>query len=207
MRVIGTISKLKRSAKGKLSQRVLDAFKVYLETGGVVKLQESPFEIVYPTRQRLDYLIDENGRKMAYLDSETGKWQKHIGEVSATRQGFGRFFDPVYLRHVINSAVDPSYREAVRVVNPPVHLIGDARYRRMMRMFVSSSDYRDRLKEARTSMLGRKRDSVTETAEKIVAFKKKTMNARVSRIRGERAIFEKRAQSLSVIRDYLSKRA
>ncbi|MBI4214503.1 hypothetical protein HY546_00765 [archaeon] len=205
MKVIGTISKLKKTARGKLPQRVLDAFEIYLAAGGIAKVQESPFTILYPTPLRLSYLIKENDSKRNYLGGEARKWNKHIDETSSTRSGVKRFFDPVYLRHVVNSALSGEYREAVRVVKPPVQLIGDSRYRRMMRMFVASADYRERLKEARTSPLGRRRDSLSESAEKLMAFKKKTMGARVSRIRGELAIFEKRAQALQVIRDFLAK--
>lgn len=205
VKVIGTISRLKRASRGRIPARVLEAFDAYLAIGGVVKVQDEPFSIVYPNRQRLDYLVRENDNKIAYLDGQTTRWRSHLDEASATRQGFARFLDPVYIRHAINSAFSGEYREAVRIVNPPVHLMGDASYRRMMRMFVSSADYRERLKEARTSPLGKKSGSITDFAEKTLTFKKKTMGARVTRIKGERAIFEKRAQSLSVIRDYLAR--
>ncbi len=205
MIVIGSKREYERVFKNaSLDQETLDAIEAYVSNGGVIKLESvNPLKIVYPSKARLKQQLEEARNRKKKLDSE-------IRSLSRKKEGNAAkkvkvLLDPVYWKHRIKLVSDSEYRKAYETVEMPIEAASDAKHRRMVEMFVNNPEYRERLVEARTSLIGRSRGSIRETVEKNSRFRNDVIVTRISKLKKERAQAEQQEKVLSRLLHFSSR--
>lgn len=181
-----------------------EAIRNYRELGGILRFDESDKEnhrIIYPNKERIGHQLVEAKRKRRYLDLEVRQLRRkytllaYDNVISAPL----RIVDPLYWEHLIRKGVDKDYRRITDVVEPPISKMHSARWRKMVKMFVKNKDYRDRLLEAKTSIIGKNRMTVSKTIERNTESTKKLLRSRIEKLEKERDNFLNKARVLQAL--------
>ncbi|MBN3037340.1 MAG: hypothetical protein JW834_02750 [Candidatus Diapherotrites archaeon] len=147
----------------------------YLEIGGIIKVGEVKGAwptLVYPTASRLEKQLEEAERKLAGVEKQLHAWKRRHKRLKTNTVSdvVQRAVDPLFWEHKIRLVADPTYRETYDLVRPPMHLMNRADWRKKLKYFVQSKEYRIRLHEARTSKIGRRREKMDTEVEKRMEF-------------------------------------
>ena len=205
MRIIGTFLDYKKHVPKEwreANSHFDNAIETYLDMGGVLKVDDGLIpKLVYPSRARLNYQLDDTKRKKGYVDTQIRNLERKKRSYLANNffTSVSRFVDPLYWEHTYRLNTDKDYKKSVNIVQPPVDLLRDVKWRKTVKMFVKSPDYRERLKEARTSIIGKKRRSINETAHHSLDENRKTIDNRLNGLREDREKFYKRINSLTTL--------
>lgn len=205
MHLIGTFSDYKKHIPQEWREsnsHFDEAVETYLDMGGILKVENgiSPM-LVYPGKGRLQSQKADMKRRKNYFDVQIRNLErrKQIYTASDFFSSLSRFGDPLYWEHIARFNMDQGYKETTLLVDPPVNRMRDARWRKMMRMYVKNQEYRERLKEARTSIIGKKRESTNETAHRSREGNRKTIDNRLNGLKEDRDRFHKRIRALNIL--------
>jgi len=203
MRVLGTYKDFKKFIKkSQINPEINKAIKIYLNSGGVLKVENGlPLTIVYPNKNRLKELLKKIEGKERYLDSEINGCKKELRKMTADGiyTQITKVIRPIYWQHLIQLGIDGKYRKDFDVVNLPMEMIHIPRYKKIVEMFITNPEYRERLLEARTSELGKLRESIKESAYKADNFKKNTVKHRIKKLENEKGGYRKRKGAIQTL--------
>jgi len=190
MRVLGNYKSFKKFiGKSELKPELSRAIKIYLNTGGVLKVEKKkPLKIIYPNKNRLKNLLIKTEKKESYLATQISYCKKEMNKMTADGviTQVTKVINPTYWQHLIQLGIDNKYRKDFDVVNLPMEMMHVPRYKKIIEMFITNPEYRERLIEARTSTLGKLRKSIKETAHKAEGFKKDTVTFRMKKLEKEK---------------------
>ena len=207
MPVLDRFSDFIKSADKPAQKSTEDVLKDYLSTGGLLKVDRSnprKPRILYPDRRRLTAQLDDLQKRRKNLEAKISHWEEAQRRKAETlSKKVSLVLDPLYWEHILRSGIDAGYREAVRVVDPPVKMMREAKWRKPMEMFVRSADYRERLKEARTSLLGESRGTMREDAEKSDGFEEEVIGNRLEKLRKELENYVKKESVLAGLLEFV----
>lgn len=183
------------------------AIDVYLAMGGVTKFEKTDAfpRLVYPTPQRLDTQIHEAERKIKGLDKQIDAWHKrhkHLKTNKATDVA-KRAADPLYWEHRAKLVADPAYRKTYELVRPPMHLLHREKWRKRLRMFIRSKEYRLRLHEARISKIGKKRAPMTEEVEARLDFNRKMASNELKKLEDKRKTIHEKLSAMKTLQTWI----
>jgi hypothetical protein len=186
-----------------------EAVKIYLSTGGLLKMDHSSAKeprILYPDARRINAQLRDIEHKKEYYAEQLRFWERTDRSLNSGSivSGMQAIADPLYWEHLVKFAVSQDYKKAFKTVQPPIDKMRDRKWRRMMRMFLRSPEYRERLVEARTSILGRKRGPIRKTAEKADTFKKEVVAERIAKLRKERDTLVRKGKALKVLLEWVT---
>ena len=178
MKTIGNFEEFKRYLPANwavdYNERV-NAIKVYLESGGIIKIGEMKGhwpKLIYPTKRRLEKQIEEAEEKLKDINKQIKEWRKRHKELQTNKvtDVLKRITDPLYWEHHARLLADPTYRETYELVEPPIHLIHRKEWRKRLKLFIKDKEYRLRLHEARTSEIGKRREGMKKEVEARMQF-------------------------------------
>ena len=179
------------------------AIDSYLSMGGVTKFEEtSGFpRLVYPTSQRLESQIMENEKKLNSLDRQVAAWHRRHKALKTNKATdiAARAVDPLYWEHRTRLITDPSYRATYELVKPPIHLLNREKYRKRLKMFIQSKEYRLRLHEARLSKIGKKRAPMAEEVELRFDFNRKMAQNELAKLDEKRIALRTRLSAMKAM--------
>ena len=181
------------------------AIAVYLAMGGVTKFEKGDGfpRLIYPSPKRLEEQIAEAEEKLKSFDRQMMAWHKrhrHLKTNKAT--DVARLAaDPLYWEHRAKLLADPSYRTTYELVRPPIHLLHRDKWRKRLKMFIRSKEYRLRLHEARVSKIGKKRLPMDEEVEARFDFNRKMASSELSKLEEKR---NRASEKLSAMRALLA---
>jgi hypothetical protein len=190
MRVLGNYKTFQKfMGETELKPEMSRAIKIYLNTGGVLKVEKKkPLKIIYPNKNRLKNLLIKTEKKESYLESQISFCRNEVNKMTADSviTQVTKVVNPTYWQHLIQLGIDGKYRKDFEVVNLPMEMMHVPRYKKIIEMFITNPEYRERLIEARTSSLGKLRQSIKESAHKAEDFKKDTVNFRAKKLEREK---------------------
>lgn len=162
------------------------AVESYLKNG-FIKVQGN--RLVYPTTQRVQKQIDEKAQKVSQLNKQINEWNHRERQLDSSKvsDSVKKAFSPLYWEHKMKLLTDKDYREVYELVQPPMHLINQEKWNKRLSIFVKSEEHRLRLKEARLSKIGKKRDKMSKEVERRMEF-----NRQLASMNKERIIAQKR---------------
>ncbi len=179
------------------------AIATYLAMGGVTKFEQGEGfpRLVYPTPRRLEEQIAEAEAKLKSLDQQIGAWHRrhsHLKTDKATDTA-KLLADPLYWEHRAKLLADPSYRATYELVRPPIHLLHREKWRKRLKMFIRSKEYRLRLHEARISKIGKKRLPMAEEVEARFDFNRKMASSELEKLEEKRKSLRERVGAMKTL--------
>ncbi len=182
------------------------AIEVYLKKGGIIKIGEvrgSWPRLVYPTLEKIEAEMKEVEREIDRIDRQLKDAKKKKSDLQNTPDKVLKvLFDPLYWKHRIKLLKDKDYREVYELVRPPVHLIHRPDWRKKIEIFVKSDEYRERLKEARLSEIGKRRDALEVEVERRMDFSRSVVDSLISKLEAKRKELKERLDALKILRDW-----
>lgn len=157
----------------------------YLKIGGVVKVYDSEKEwpkITYPNYFVLDKKLKELKQKKELLEKNLNSWKKKYSQASKyhTTNQIKKLKEPLYWKHLAKMTIDKEYRKDANQVQLPVHLVGDDKWKPMVKMFVNDLDYRKQLSETvKTSIVYKKDKKVAKYADELKDFRMGISNKQI----------------------------
>lgn len=180
-----------------------DAVEVYLATGGVTKFEpgDSFPKIIYPNIPRLESQIREAEERLKDYDRQIGDWHRrhHHLQTNKVTDIAARVADPLFWEHQAKLITDPAYRATYDLVKPPMHLVHKEKWRKNMKMFVRSKEYRLRLHEARTSKIGKKRLPMSEEVEGRLEFNRQLARIELDKLEKKRGLTRQRIDAMHTL--------
>ncbi|HLC79853.1 MAG TPA: hypothetical protein VJG83_05545 [archaeon] len=139
--------------QGKDALQRTEALKKYFARGGVisaVKNSKSSWpKLIYPSPPRIDSQLKELEVLHSLLEKKQKEWKGKLSDAKSyhSRHQMLKFSEPLYWRHMAKSFTDKDYKEDSQKVSLPVHLSADPRWKPMINMFLSDTEYRKNLVE------------------------------------------------------------
>ncbi|MFC2175013.1 hypothetical protein ACFLQ2_04080 [archaeon] len=179
------------------------AVETYLLMGGVTKFEKAGGfpHLVYPTPKRLEDQIQEAEKKIAGWDKSLGDWHRrhHHLKTNKVTDVAKRAADPLYWEHRAKLVTDPAYRATHDLVRPPIHLLNREKWRKRLKLFIRSKEYRLRLHEARVSSIGKKRAPMVEEVEARLDFNRKMAKHELEKIEEKRNKLKKKLSAMKTL--------
>jgi len=165
------------------------ALKRYLSKGGVVHVV--PFEgswpkLLYPTRAHLKKKIDDTRVLQQQYSERLDSWQRKFSKAKSYHSfhNLKKLKEPLYWKHMAKCAIDKDYKSDSEKVSLPAHLVGDPRWKPMVKTFLSDSEYRKQLVQTvDESIVYRKNKSVAQYANQLQSFRVEQSNRKVEELR------------------------
>lgn len=137
----------------------------------------------YPTKKKLNTLIEETKQTLDYMKSAKGFWKKQYNR--SKKNSFSSLVkkcaEPIYWQHYFNMLLNPVYKKAAKEVNLPIHLVSDSRWRGMLKMFVKNPEYREQLLETvRDSIVYAKDKRLAKHADLVKEFRENISKQKLS---------------------------
>ncbi|MCX6801009.1 MAG: hypothetical protein NTZ73_02380 [Candidatus Diapherotrites archaeon] len=154
-----------------------DALKEYFSSGGVIKAYDIGGKwpkLTYPSYLVLDRKIKELRDKKKIYSGKLGDWRLKYASASLYHQiqQLKKLKEPLYWQHMAKVLSDSDYKKDAEKVKLPAHLVGDDRWKPMVKMFVTDLDYRKQLTETvSTSIAYRKNKKVARYADDLQGFR------------------------------------
>ncbi len=169
----------------------------YLKIGGVVRIKEG--RIIYPDKKRIVSQLEQVKKRIEAIKQQQLELNKKKKEYDykTVLSEMVCFTDPLYWKHLLKMLTDKGYREVFETVEPPVNRVKDPKWRNMIRMFVKSEEYRQRLLEAKTSKLGKHRKTIRETVEKNLEATQELIKHRLEKLEKEKQQLMRKEKALS----------
>ena len=155
----------------------MSAVKTYLEAGGVIKIYDSEKEwpkLAYPSFFVLEKKIKELKQKKGIYEDKLGTWNKQHNAASQyhKRHQLKKLKEPLYWKHMAKMTFDKNYKKDADSVKLPAHLVGDDKWKPMVKMFVNDLDYRKQLTETVSkSIIYKKNRRVAQYADELKDFR------------------------------------
>jgi HEPN domain-containing protein len=167
-KTIGSVAEFKKDFPSVAAHRA-EAVEAYLK-GGVIKVQGT--RLVYPTTKKLDKQIQDKTQRIDALGEQLKGWGAREREMKTDKlsDSVKRVATPVFWEHQVKLMTDKDYKEVYELVKPPMHLINQKKWNKRLSIFVKNGEYRLRLKEARLSQIGKKRDKMDKEVETRMNF-------------------------------------
>ncbi|GEM_PF-1651610 len=179
------------------------AVETYLETGGIIKIGEHKGNwprLIYPTKEKLRQELDEVEKELAKLDKQLAEAKRRRNRLQTTPGKMVKVaMDPLYWEHRMKLLKDREYREVYELVRPPFHLMHMPEWRKRLEVFVKSAEYRARLKEARLSKIGKRRELLDKEVERRMDFSRSVVDGLIEKLEAKRDKLVKRADALRTL--------
>ena len=176
-----------------------EACRAYSGNGGILRTEKG--RLIFPDKDRLIEQMTETAMRKDSLTEQIRFWHRlHRDTASSnTLTEVARLTDPLYWEHMLKMATEKDYRDAFEKVALPMRHMSDNKYRKIVETFVNNPDYRRRLVEAKTSEMGRAGDTIKESADKNLEFKKKIIEGKLEKLKEERMKVADKLQMLDVL--------
>lgn len=154
--IISKPGEIEEKLSESLTKKRKKALKDYLSSGGVIKL--SGTQIIYPTTKKLKKKRKKNREERKALEEKKKKLDEKKKDFKKRKilDTVKKATDPLYWEHHMKMLSNDEYKEKHDKVNPPMHMMHKPKWRKRLKMFVKSEEYRERLHEAKTSEIGEK---------------------------------------------------
>ncbi len=209
MRVIANPSDIDRLMPPKWAESFharRKAVELYLKRGGLIKIGEvkgSWPKLVYPTVGKLDSEIREVEKELAKVERSLKEARSRLKELERTPDKMLRvFMDPLFWKHQMKLLRDKEYREVYELVKPPIHLIHRPDWRKKIEIFVKSDEYRSRLKEARLSEIGKRREVLEEEFERRMEFSRSVVSSLIDKLEAKKKELEEVISALNTLKSW-----
>ena len=179
------------------------AIEIYLKSGGIIKVGEvkgSWPRLVYPTVEKLESDINTIEKEIERINRQIEETKKRKRDLQDTPDKMLKvLLDPLYWKHRMKLLRDPEYREVYELVRPPIHLLHRPDWRRKIEIFVKSEEYRNKLKEARLSEIGKRRDFLDVEVEKRMEFSRSVVSSLSEKLEAKKNELEQRLNALKTL--------
>jgi hypothetical protein len=162
-----------------------NAIKTYFKFKGIIRAYESNKswpKLTYPNIFILNKKLGELKIKKNLFQKNLGDWEKKYGQAKnyhKTNQ-LKKLKEPLYWKHKAKMLIDLDYRKDAEQVKLPAHLVGDDKWKPMVKMFVNDLEYRKQLSETvRESIVYKKDKKVAKYADDLKEFRMQTSNKQV----------------------------
>ncbi|MFA5357809.1 MAG: hypothetical protein WC308_02705 [archaeon] len=185
-----------------------DALKQYFASGGVVKAFDIGGKwpkLTYPSYLVLDRKMKELHEKKKIYSSKLSDWKKKHSSASHYHQTqqLKKLKEPLYWQHMAKTISDPDYKKDSEKVKLPAHLVGDDRWKPMVKMFVTDLDYRKQLVETvSTSIAYKKSKKVAKYADDLKDFRMNASQKEIDDLEKKMGELEKIEKALKEIQKW-----
>jgi len=155
----------------------MEAIKTYFSVGGVIKIYDSEKDwpkLAYPSFFVLDKKLKELNQKKGIYEKKLKTWNKQHNAASQyhKRHQLKKLKEPLYWKHMAKMTLNKDYKKDANSVKLPAHLVGDDKWKPMVKMFVNDLDYRKQLSETVSkSIVYRKNKKVAQYADELKDFR------------------------------------
>ncbi len=155
----------------------IDALKTYFGVGGVIKIYDSEKDwpkLAYPSYFVLEKKMKELKEKKGIYEKKLSTWNKQYNSASQYHKihQIKKLKEPLYWKHIAKMTLDKDYKKDANSVKLPVHLVGDDKWKPMVKMFVNDLDYRKQLAETvEKSIVYKKSKRVAQYADELKDFR------------------------------------
>jgi anion-transporting ArsA/GET3 family ATPase len=162
-----------------------EAMNAYFKYKGIIRAYESDKawpKLTYPNYFVLEKKTKELKEKKDLFEKNLNSWKKRFKQAKNYHKNnqVKKIKDPLYWKHKAKILTDKDYRKDVETVNLPVHLVGDAKWKPMIKMFVNDLEYRKQLTETvRESIIYKKNKKVAQYADDLKDFRMGTSNKQI----------------------------
>jgi len=176
-----------------------EACRAYSGSGGILRTENG--RLVFPGKDRLVEQMTETAMRRDSLTEQIRFWHRLHRDTASSNAltEVARLTDPLYWEHMLKMATEKDYRDAFEKVALPMRHMSDNKYRKIVETFVNNSDYRRRLVEAKTSEIGLVGDTIKESADKKLEFKRKIIGEKLEKLKKERVKVTDKLQMLDVL--------
>lgn len=184
------------------------ALEFYLSQGGFVRLagsRHSMPRLIYPSKAKLLAQISEVKAKLSELEEKRRYWLKMLKDSERYHliNNIKKFSSPLYWRHLAKMLADAEYRADVKRVGLQAHLVCDARWQPMIRMFVNDEEYRRQLVETvEHSIVYKKNRKVGDYAARLLQFRMDKSKQELAEIEQARELLHQELNALKVLLDW-----
>ncbi len=179
------------------------AIETYLSSGGIIKIGELKGnwpKLIYPTRSKLSQELKEAEEELNAVDKQLVNAKNKRERLDTTPTKMAKVLtDPLFWEHKLKMLRDKEYREVYELVRPPFHLLHMPEWRKRLEVFVRSAEYRARLKEARLSKIGRKRELLEKEVERRMDFSRSVVDGLIEKLEKKKERLEKKVRALRIL--------
>ena len=196
---VGTFEEFKRAVPEDLDPTREEAAKNYLDSGGIIKIDWP--ELVYPTSSRLETQIATLEAQHTEINTHIKEWREKYKKLKTDKMSdlVERIVNPLYWEHSAKLIADSDYRETFKLVEPPMHLINRKEWQKRLKLFIKSKEYRERLHEARTSQIGKKREGMRKEVEARLEFTRELARTEKQKLVKKRNDLQKKISSMQAL--------
>jgi hypothetical protein len=185
------------------------AIEIYLSTGGIIKIGEVKGEwprLLYPTVDKLNSEIKSTELELSRIERQLKQIRSKLNDLNETLpKKLKVLFSPLYWKHRMKLLTDKEYKEVYDLVKPPMHLIHDPEWKKRMDIFLKSDDYRMRLKEARLSEIGKRRDVMEKEVERRAEFSRSVVEHLLDKLETKRKALNDKLFALKELKKWAEK--
>ncbi len=183
----------------------LEAVKHYMSAGGVLSVSPNGSEwpgLVFPTKRHLSQKMGQLQALKQRYNERLGQWKGKNFEarVYHIANNMKKLKEPLYWQHLVKYTTDADYRTDSEKVKLPVHLVSDPKWRPMVKMFVSDTEYRKQLAETvETSIVYEKDRRVAKHASVLQEFRMQESERKVKELQKKLAEINSDIKALNVL--------
>jgi len=174
----------------------VSALKHYLSKGGVLHVapnQDGWPKLLYPTKSHLKKKIEDLRFLRSQYGSRLSSWEKKFNDAKSYHlvNNVKKLKEPLFWKHMAKCAVDPDYKADSEKVHLPAHLVADARWKPMVKMFVADLDYRKQLVQTVDESIVYKKDKrVAQYADLLQKFRMEQSNRKIDELQKKLAVID-----------------
>jgi hypothetical protein len=186
----------------------LEALKTYFGSGGVISVGTKKGawpKLIYPSPRKLELQIKEISSLRKVFLKKQQDWEKEFNDAKVyhIKHNITKFSDPLYWKHIAKCAINRDYKEDSEAVSLPVHLVGDSRWKPMIKMFVTDIEYRKQLTETvQNSIVYEKDRKVARYANELQAFRMGVSNKKIDTIKEKVSQLDAKINALKQIQKW-----
>jgi hypothetical protein len=175
-----------------------DALIKYFKNNGVIKAYESNKswpKLAYPNQKIIQKKLSEIKIKKDIYSKKLADWNKKYSQAFNYHSihQLKKIKEPLFWKHRLKLLTDKDYKQDFESVNLPVHLVGDEKWKPMIKMFITDLDYRKQLSlTIKESIVYKNDKKVAKYADEIKDFRLQASDKQIKDIE----------KKLEVILDY-----
>ena len=188
-----------------------EALKEYFANGGIVRVAISSSKewpkLIYPSKKRLQALIEEKKKQKRDLLGKKATWQKLLfnANIYNVANFVKKYAEPIYWKHIFKYLIDSDYRNDANTVKLPAHLVADPRWKPMIKMFVEDIDYRKQLRlTVEESFVYKKDKKLAKYRQQLIEFRKQESKRKIKELEEKIAELDKEIKVLSTLLKWAS---
>jgi hypothetical protein len=183
------------------------ALEQYFSTGGVIRTGNGkPWpKLIYPSSAVLETKLNQIRERKAIFARKMLDWRAKLFVSSLYHEinHMKKIIDPVYWKHLTKIATDKDYSADFKSVKLPVHLVGDKKWKPMVKMFVDDIEYRKQLVETvTTSIIYKKDKKVAKYADDLKDFRVGASEKQIEELKDRIEELEKEEQSINELKKW-----